>query len=859
MSLNLHSNLDDISSKIDKMDEELKYFSDHVDEVFITPFHCFLYYDVKTAEKDEEMFVEMVNWFIDYILTYKKDRAELERQYIETAAAITASKGETVEPKTLDLDCFSLIMRPLYKIIKTIEYSDLIEDGLWVKTIDKAFDKDDLVRKLKEVYGYLKEGMSEAILEVIDIREKRIEKNIKDNIDSLRPSCYDKKYARETIVRFRKAYETKEDSPVFEPDEEPEVTDDSTSEEDLAALMAEEDPLVFADGEESEELDDSTSEEEALAALMAEEDPLVFAGGKDSEAVDDSTSEEEALAALTAEEDLEFADEAPPVEDDSPSSSASTAEGEMVGSTGLISEEDLKGIAERPKEIKEIIIRNREKEESIENYEEYLKKIYQGIGFSVQKENGIRKRYPHEEEKPPASIKTSKGEFFLIVEKNPEISNQNSYEDYCQYIKEQESNISNINEFIKYLTSHLNEGYQFYYIYITQLIEILSNSEKQKSLPEHYKVDLSISFLFVTKTFTIYVSPKAISDINDGKLVADNLNGIIGAINSDAFEIPYIKSMKIINKELCKDEPLTISGDSENDTTPVEEDILPGAAPGADDYTSEDIEASEEDGFTHEDVVAPAEGEDSPSTKDKAVRQRAPRITVPKSKKEIETIITYKYSIYKMIVSELIKEEKEISKENFRSVLKNMCDNQPDNVRFKLEFDKNSDEYILVSEEDGEKQTMTISYSGFITSTSARFKPINDKQEYEASDRTSKISLNLRNIAPEKVDRNKAIIYTCLTDAKISVNSKKLVITRFIRQLLAKYQAKVIILYKTKQLGVGGGYTVDFNETDENEDITLPLTNRDPREPIEIEVYLKNDKRITISLEPVAGAKRLKI
>ena len=83
MSLNLHSNLDDISSKIDKMDEELKYFSDHVDEVFITPFHCFLYYDVKTAEKDEEMFVEMVNWFIDYILTYKKDRAELERNYIK--------------------------------------------------------------------------------------------------------------------------------------------------------------------------------------------------------------------------------------------------------------------------------------------------------------------------------------------------------------------------------------------------------------------------------------------------------------------------------------------------------------------------------------------------------------------------------------------------------------------------------------------------------------------------------------------------------------------------------------------------------------------------------------------------------
>ena len=825
MSLNLHSNLDDISSKIDKMDEELKYFSDHVDEVFITPFHCFLYYDVKTAEKDEEMFVEMVNWFIDYILTYKKDRAELERQYIETAAAITASKGETVEPKTLDLDCFSLIMRELYKIIKTIEYSDLIEDGLWVKTIDKAFDKDDLVRKLKEVYGYLKEGMSEAILEVIEIREKRIEKNIKDNIDTLRPSYLEQKSARETIVRLRKAYETKEDSPVFEPDEEPEVTDDSTS------------------------------EEEALAALMAEEDPLVFASGEDSEAVDDSTSEEEALAALTAEEDLEFADEAPPVEDDSPSSSASTAEGEMVGSTGLITEEDIEEIT-KPS----IIIRRREKDESIENYEEYLKKIYQGIGFSVQKENGIRKRYPHEEEKPPASIKTSKGEFFLIVEKNPEISNQNSYEDYCQYIKEQESNISNINEFIKYLTSHLNEGYPFYYIYITQLIEILSNSEKEESSSEHYKVEISISFLFVTKTFTIYVSPKAISDINDGKLKADNLNGIIGAINSDSFEIPYIKSMKIINKELCKDEPLTISGDSEDDTTPVEEDILPGAAPGADDYTSEDIEASEEDGFTHEDVVAPAEGEDSSSTKKgKVVRKRAPRITVPKSKKEIETIITYKYSIYKMIVSELIKEEKEISKENFRSVLKNMCDNQPDNVRFKLEFDKNSDEYILVSEEDGEKQTMTISYSGFITSTSARFKPINDKQEYEASDRTSKISLNLRNIAPEKVDRNKAIIYTCLTDAKISVNSKKLVITRFIRQLLAKYQAKIIILYKTKQLGVGGGYTVDFNETDENEDITLPLTNRDPREPIEIEVYLKNDKRITISLEPVAGAKRLKI
>lgn len=800
MSLDLHSDLDSISSKIDEMDEALKDFSDHVDEVFITPFHYFLYYDVKTAEKDEEMFVERVNWFIDYILTYKKDRAELERQYIETAAAITASKGETVEPKTLDLDCFSLIMSPLYKIIKTIEYSDLIEDGLWVKTIDKTFNKDDLVRNLKEVYGYLKEGMSEARLEIIEIREKRIENYFKDNIDLLRPSYIDEKFARETIVRLRKAYETKEDSPVFEP--EPEMTDDSTS-------------------------------------------------------------EEEALAALTAEEDLEFADEAPPVEDDSPSSSASTAEGEMVGSTGLISEEDLKGIAKRPKEIKEIIIRNRDKNESIENYEEYLKKIYQDIGFSVQKENGIRKKYPHEEDhfKDGDIITTPEGNFRIKVDNNREISDLNSYDEYRQYIETKEAEISNIKDVIDYLKSHLEESDNIFYgIYIRQLIEILSNSEKEESSSEHYKVEISISFLFVTKTFTIYVSPDAIKDINDGKLKADNLNGIIGAINSDSFEIPYIKSMKIINKELCKDEPLTISGDSEDDTTPVEEDILPGAAPGADDYTSEDIEASEEDGFTHEDVVAPAEGEDSPSTKkDKVVRKRAPRITVPKSKKEIETIITYKYSIYKMIVSELIKEEKEISKENFRSVLKNLCDNQPDNVRFKLEFDKNSDEYILVSEEDGEKQTMTISYSGFITSTSARFKPINDKQEYEASDKTSKISLNLRNIAPEKVDRNKAIIYTCLTDSKISVNSKKIVITRFIRQLLAKYQAKVNIYYKLKQSGVKAAYGVDFNETDENEDITLPLTNRDPREPIEIEVYLKNDKRITISLEPVAGAKRLKI
>ena len=531
----------------------------------------------------------------------------------------------------------------------------------------------------------------------------------------------------------------------------------------------------------------------------------------------------------------------------------------MVGSTGLISAEDLTGIAKQPKEI---IIRNRGKDEPIESYEEYLKKIYQGIGFFVQKENGMRKRYPHEEDlfQNGGIITTSEGKFSIKVDNNREISDLNSYDEYRQYIETKEAEISNIKDVIDYLKSHLNEEYPFYYMYITQLIEILSNSEKQKSLPEHYKVDLSISLLFVTKTFTIYVSPDAIKDINDGKLKADNLNGIIGAINSDSFEIPYIKSMKIINKELCKDEPLTISGDSEDDTTPVEEDILPGVAPEADDYTSEDTEASEEDGFTHEDVVAPAEGEDSSSTKkDKVVRKRAPRITVPKSKKEIETIITYKYSIYKMIVSELIKEEKEISKENFRSVLKNLCDNQPDNVRFKLEFDKNSDEYILVSEEDGEKQTMTISYSGFITSTSARFKPINDKQEYETSDKTSKISLNLRNIAPEKVDRNKAIIYTCLTDAKISVNSKKLVITRFIRQLLAKYQAKVNIYYKLKQSGVKAAYGVDFNETDENEDITLPLTNRDPREPIEIEVYLKNDKRITISLEPVAGAKRLKI
>ena len=815
MSLDLHSDLESISSKIDKMDEALKDFSKDLKRLFIIPsFYCFLYYDVKTAEKDEEMFVDIVNRFIDYILTYKEERAKLEKQYIDTAVAITASKGETVEPKTLDLDCLYVIMIPLYKIIKTIEYSDLIEDGLWVKTIDKTFNKDDLVRNLKEVYGYLKEGISEKLLEIIERTEKSTEKYIKDNIDSLRPSDSYRKTARETIVRLRKAYETaKEDSPVFEP--------------------------------EPEAVDDSTSEEEALAALTAEED-LEFA-------------DEDLLSDLEGEEDLEFADEAPPVEDDSPSSSASTAEGEMVGSTGLISAEDLTGIAKQPKEI---IIRNRGKDEPIESYEEYLKKIYQGIGFFVQKENGMRKRYPHEEDlfQNGGIITTSEGKFSIKVDNNREISDLNSYDEYRQYIETKEAEISNIKDVIDYLKSHLNEEYPFYYMYITQLIEILSNSEKQKSLPEHYKVDLSISLLFVTKTFTIYVSPDAIKDINDGKLKADNLNGIIGAINSDSFEIPYIKSMKIINKELCKDEPLTISGDSEDDTTPVEEDILPGVAPEADDYTSEDTEASEEDGFTHEDVVAPAEGEDSSSTKkDKVVRKRAPRITVPKSKKEIETIITYKYSIYKMIVSELIKEEKEISKENFRSVLKNLCDNQPDNVRFKLEFDKNSDEYILVSEEDGEKQTMTISYSGFITSTSARFKPINDKQEYETSDKTSKISLNLRNIAPEKVDRNKAIIYTCLTDAKISVNSKKLVITRFIRQLLAKYQAKVNIYYKLKQSGVKAAYGVDFNETDENEDITLPLTNRDPREPIEIEVYLKNDKRITISLEPVAGAKRLKI
>ena len=824
MSLDLYSDLDSISSKIDKMDEALKDFSKDVKEIFIIPYYCFLYYDVETAEKAKEMLEDMVDSFISRILTYKKDRAELEKQYVETSVAITASKGEPVEPKTPDFECFYPIMFPLYKIIKTVENSDLIEGDHFVKAIDEE-SKAYLVNSLNEIYTYLKEGISKEKLEVIESTEKSTEKNIKDNIDSLRPSCYDKISAGETIVRLRKDYENIEDSPVFEP--------------------------------EHEAADDSTSEKAALAALIAEDDSLVFVDGIDSEASADSTSQEEALAALTAQEDsLDFVGgEAPEAADTSSSSASADEEAKKVGSTGLITEEDIKNIT-KPS----IIIRRREKDESVEEYEKYLKKTYKDIGFSVQLENGIRTRYPHEEEKPPVSIKTSKGETFLKVEKNPEISNQNSYEDYCQYIKEQESNISNINEFIEYLTSHLNEEYPFYDIYISQLIEILSNSEKQKSLPEHYKVDLSISLLFVNKTFTIYVSPKAISDINDGKLVADNLNGIIGAINSDTFEIPYIKNMKIINKELCKDEPLTISGDPEDDTTPVKEAILPGAAPKADDYTSEDIEDSEEDGFTHEGVVAPAEVEDSPSAKkDEVVRKRITRITVPKSKKEIETIITYKYSIYKMIVSELIKEEKEISKENFRSVLKNMCDNQPDNVRFKLEFDKNSDEYILVSEEDGEKQTMTISYSGFITSTSARFKPINDKQEYEASDKTSKISLNLRNIAPEKVDRNKAIIYTCLTDSKISVNSKKLVITRFIRQLLAKYQAKVNIYYKLKQSGVKATYDVDFNEIDENEDITLPLTNRDPREPIEIEVYLKNDKRITISLEPVAEAKRLKM
>jgi len=821
MSLDLHSNLDSISSEIDKMDAELKAFFKDVKEMFIIPFYCFLYYDVKTAEKDEAMFEAMVNRFIDYILTYKEERAKLEKQYIETAAAITASKGELVEPKTPDFECFYPIMFPLYKIIKTMENSDLIEGDHFVKAVTKE-SKAYLVDSLNEIYTYLKEGISKEKLEVI---ESTKEYN-KDNIDSLRPSHSDKKSARETIVRLRKSYETIEDSSVYEPDEKPEASNDSASQEDLAKLLAEEESFDFVDGKASGESDGSASQEEDLAKLLAVKESLDFVDGKELEAADTSSS-----------------------------SASADEEAKRVGSTELITEADIEKIT-KPS----IIIRRREKGESIEEYEKYLKYTYKDIGFSVQLENGIRTRYPHEEDNPPASITTSKGEFFLTVEKNPENSSQNSYEDYCQYIKEQESNISNINEFIEYLTSHLNEEYPFYDIYISQLIEILSNSEKQKSLPEHYKVDLSISLLFVNKTFTIYVSPDAIKDINDGKLVADNLNGIIGAINSDTFEIPYIKNMKIINKELCKDEPLTSAEDLASDTTPVKEAILPGAAPKAGDYTSEDKAASEEDGFTHEGVVAPAEGEDSPSTKkDKVVRKRITRITVPKSKKEIETIITYKYSIYKMIVSKLIEEEKEISKENFRSVLKDLCDNQPDNVRFKLEFDKNSDEYVLVSEEDGEKQTMTISYSGFITSTSARFKPINDKHEYETSDKTSKISLNLRNIAPEKVDRNKAIIYTCLTDSKISVNSKKLVITRFIRQLLAKYQAKVNIYYKLKQSGVKAAYDVDFNETDENEDITLPLTNRDPREPIEIEVYLKNDKRITISLEPVTGAKRLKM
>ena len=230
-------------------------------------------------------------------------------------------------------------------------------------------------------------------------------------------------------------------------------------------------------------------------------------------------------------------------------------------------------------------------------------------------------------------------------------------------------------------------------------------------------------------------------------------------------------------------------------------------------------------------------------------KKNAPGLVINKIDKEKTSLLQNKIELYQIIISEVFSRKMEIGLDSFKTILKELYENEDSRKKYGIEYNKENDEYSITNELDGEKHSLTISYRGFVYMAKNNFKKKDDNDNYKLENGKSRVTLNLKGISPEKVDVTKAIIYSCLSDSKISVRGKKLIISSFILNQLAKKQAKANISYSSKTPGINPNYDLDFRKI-EDENLEIPLINGDTTKPIIISIFLRNGEEIRMVLEP---------
>ena len=784
-------NRDTLMIEVEKLRKELEPMNkntnkklEDISKIYVA-LYCLLYSNHNEV-KNLDKVMDLIKKNKEELFKLFKDRDKILANYVEKVIARTMSEDTLIELNRRETSNRILHFEYLYKLIKSLEYSDLIEGDCLIKFLDDE-EKKTLIKELKTLYIEYSSLISEKALarfQEIYPDDKKYDQN---NINELYPKEYD----------YDQAYET---FPEYFPDYDVEYTSDDEEE-------------VFDDDEEEE-----TIEEAVPAKSEGEAEPLP----KPKESKGDEESEKKG--------------------------------GKKAGHAEMIKPEDLE---HSEAEYEEIIIRDRKEDESIEDYQIYLKELYEKYGIETEyfdDEQDLRKPYPHETGKPTDIIFTN-----IPVIKSDQKGKPiyNGYEEYKQYTiaKRQatEKKEKSTQELIQYLEKNNNTPGEFIYKQpIAELIEILKQSDNSKNAQEKYSFKINMNKKEVENDYYIvYVAPV-------------NLNKFIKLIyRLNRFEVPFCGFVKM------EDEKHHI-GDTTKDFN-VEKFIADVFVEGQEDKTEQQTQETP--------VEQPAsEQEPSHDKKDEEIRKLREEVENLKAKlkekdspkpvepvksgeqtvtKVVASLAKFKTEVYQALVSMMVSKELDINIENFNDALQKLYKNQNENSEYKIEYNQSTGDYLVVSDVDGERQTVTISYKGFLRMAATKFEKARDReQEYIMTSNKMYFILNLRGSHPEKVDTTQAIIYSCLTDANISVNSKKLVITKFILQQLAKKQAQVKISYGINKPGINAEYALNFADMNTAEPIELALHNRDVKKPIIISILLKNGETIELRLEPIQKEKQ---
>ena len=908
----LEALVDSINKDIDKLPNVLKVFC------------CLLFSNSSEISSDNasDLLTSLGN--LVYELSNKiKEYEDLNQKYVENATALTASEDIPVPVISIENENILASLIYLYKIIKALINQQFINPNYAIHLMSEEQTKM-YIENLTPLYVALKYRLPKEKLDKFLIKYIESKQFDKTSILELFPSETDFQYAKEEGKLYQIPVAANS-NPSTDEDFSDSDFDSEELEEEADTSMGDDEDFSDDDFSDDDFSDDDLSETESSNPDLGAKE--------DDDFSDDDFSDEDSSSDLNPQEEEVTSTENPtPTE---------------IGGTILMSSEDLEDLEEPDNYI---YIRPKEKDETIDQYEAYIRDLYMAYGFEPKYEDcsekifsllepydlekidlselkKVRDLYPHEKDHPVKEVKWGK---YTIVST---IEGEDIYSDYYEYMESIKENIQqvikrNIKEMklpniISFLRKKNNKnGYYLYTSQINKLIDLLEKSASRTSNPDTYYL-VALDFAFKTNNDETEATHYFNVQANLSKEEVEEIIKIVKALNMNNIE--FIKNIKFdilfmfkddipkeysyieyledkLNEEKREEEVIDMTNPDEAEEETEKKDATQSAS--AEENQTEQvatvIEDEEEekidnspDSTTQVLIDTIKEKDDTISTlreelfkikeqlraaqeeaskKGKASKQPEENITEESSEttrtiqpkrtatnaipKEMKTLIHYKVEVYQIIISKLFAKGLEISPENFNNILKDLYENQDSTKEYKIEFD--GENYIITNEIYGEKQSSTISYKGFVRMAESSFEQEKNSQEYSIVNGSYRVVLNLNKMAPEKVDTTKAIIYSCISDSKINVRGKKIIISTFILNQLAKKQAKANVSYTSeKDSGIRPGYELNFAELkSKDEDMEIPLTNGDLYKPITISLFLKNGEEISIILERETKEKR---